>query len=210
MVDLHQEFQNSRFFHQERIDERSAEALIGISAGLTADGVINVREAEFLKSWMETHMGHLDDPVINILYRRLSDMLSDGVLDLNESAELLHMLQQFSGVPLSGPTPFAAPSSLPLCSPTPLITWPEKVFMITGVMAYGPRKACEGLIEERGGLIGGGVSKKVHYLVIGSIANEQWLHSSYGLKIKKAVQLRENGHPISIISEEHWQKAIFG
>lgn len=82
--------------------------------------------------------------------------------------------------------------------------------MLTGTMAYGPRKHCESLITERGGVIGGSVSKKIHYLIVGSIANDQWLHSSYGTKIKKAVELRESGVPIAIISEEHWQKALFG
>lgn len=41
MVDLHQEFERSLFFHQTRIDRRSADALVGITAGLTADGTIN-------------------------------------------------------------------------------------------------------------------------------------------------------------------------
>lgn len=77
-------------------------------------------------------------------------------------------------------------------------------------MAYGPRKHCEALVVERGGLIGGSVSKKVNFLVIGSIGNDQWLHSSYGLKIKKAVELRDTGVPIAIVSEEHWQQALFG
>ena len=99
MVDLHQEFQNSRFYHQARIDRRSADALLGIAAGLTADSSINQQEAEFLKSWSEQHLAHLDDPVINLLYRRLADMLSDGILDADESAELLDVLQQFTGAP---------------------------------------------------------------------------------------------------------------
>ena len=210
MVDIHQEFQNSRFFHEERIDRRSADALLGIAAGLTADGTVNQSEAEFLRSWIEAQLIHLDDPVINILYRRLNDMLSDGILDTEESFELVNVLRQFTGIPLSGPKPFKAPSSLPLCIPAPGIIWPEKVFILTGAMAYGPRKICEAIIMDLGGLIGTGVSKKVHYLIVGSLAKEQWLHSSYGLKIKKAVELRDSGHPISIISEEHWQKALFG
>lgn len=67
MVDLHQEFQNSRFFHEARIDRRSADAIAGIAAGLAADGKINQQEAEFLKTWIETHWVHLEDPVVNIL-----------------------------------------------------------------------------------------------------------------------------------------------
>lgn len=102
MVDLHQEFERSRFFHQGRIDRRSADALVGITAGLTADGKINQLEAEFLKNWIETHLIHLEDPVVNILYHRLANMLSDGVLDENESVELLEILHQFSGIPVGG------------------------------------------------------------------------------------------------------------
>ncbi|MNF12093.1 hypothetical protein D3C80_2134780 [compost metagenome] len=54
------------------------------------------------------------------------------------------------------------------------------------------------------------MSKKIHYLVVGAIGNEQWLHSTYGTKIKKAVELREAGAPLAIVSEEHWQQAVFG
>ncbi|POA18116.1 NAD-dependent DNA ligase [Pseudomonas sp. FW300-N1A1] len=209
MVDLHEEFQNSAFFHEARIDRRSADALVGITAGLAADGAINQQEAEFLKNWIETHLVHLSDPVVNLLYKRLASMLSDGVLDADESAELLEMLHQFAGLPIGSAQTFTAPPSLPLNNPPPILSWVDRVFLFTGVMAYGPRKDCESLILERGGLIGGSVSKKVHYLIVGSIGNDQWLHSSYGTKIKRAVELRESGTSIAIISEEHWQKMLF-
>ncbi|MCD7039991.1 BRCT domain-containing protein [Pseudomonas sp. MAFF 311095] len=210
MVDLHQEFERSLFFHQARIDRRSADALIGITAGLTADGKINQLEAEFLKSWIETHLIHLEDPVVNILYQRLASMLGDGVLDEDESVELLEILHQFTGLPVGIPQRTASVSSLPLNDPIPELDWLDRVFLFTGVMAYGPRKDCESLVIERGGVIGNSVSKKVHFLVVGSIGNEQWLHSAYGTKIKKAVELRNSGAPIAIISENHWQQVLFG
>lgn len=210
MVDLHQEFQHSAFFHKERIDRRSADALVGIAAGLAADGKINQQEAEFLKMWIESHLTHLGDPVVNILYQRLANMLSDGVLDAEESTELLEMLHQFAGLAVGSGKISTTPTRLPLDNPAPPLNWAERVFIFTGVMAYGPRKECESLIVERGGLIGGSISKKVHYLVVGSIGNDQWLHSSYGTKIKKAVELRDSGSSIAIISEDHWQKVLFG
>lgn len=40
MVDLHKEFQNSRFFHEARIERRSVDALLGIAAGLSADNQV--------------------------------------------------------------------------------------------------------------------------------------------------------------------------
>lgn len=210
MTDIHQEFQKSRFFHQERIDRKSVDALIGISVGLIADGQINQLEAQFLQKWIETNLAHLDDPVVNILFRRLNDMLSDGILSAEEAEDLMLLLKQFTGIAPASNPPALRVSSLPLNDPLPIIDWSDRTFMLTGTMAYGPRKSCESLIVERGGLIGAGVSKKVHYLIVGSVGNEQWLHSSYGTKIKRAVELRESGIPIAIVSEEHWQKALFG
>ena len=209
-MDLHQDFQNSRFFHQARIERRAADELIGLSAGLIADGTVNQREAEFLKTWIETNFIHFDDPVVNIIYRRLADMLSDGILQPEESIELVELLHKFTGPTLSTDKPFVAPSTLPYCDPAPELVLTGRCFMFTGTMAFGPRKDCEALITERGGVIGGTVSKKVNYLVVGSIGNDQWLHSTYGTKIKKAVAIRESGAPLSIISEQHWQKHIFG
>lgn len=210
MVDLHQEFERSLFFHRARIDRRSADALVGITAGLTADGKINQLEAEFLKTWIETHLLQLEDPVVNILYQRLAAMLSDGFLDEEESIELLETLHQFAGLPIGAPQLVTRVSSLPLNDPAPDLDWLNRVFLFTGIMAYGPRKDCESLVVERGGVIGNSVSKKIHFLVVGSVGNDQWLHSSYGTKIKKAVELRNSGVPIAIISEKHWTQVLFG
>ena len=218
MVDLHQEFQNSRFFHEDRIDRRSSDALVGLAAGIVSDGIVTLKEAIFLEDWIVKNLLHLEDPVVNILYRRLSSMLSDGILDAEESRELLAMLQNFSGLSLcqgkavnrASENSFTVPNDLPFNMPTPEIVWQERLFVFTGVMAYGPRKDCQALIEERGGLIGGGINKKTHYLVVGSVGNDQWRHSSYGLKIMRAVELRESGSPVAIIGEHAWQEALFG
>jgi NAD-dependent DNA ligase len=213
-MDLHNEFSNSKFFHSARIDRRSADALVGIAAGLIADGVVNTTEAVFLKQWLESHVAHLEDPVINLLYSRLSCMLLDNVLDPDESLELLNLLHGFAGLPIAGQQAVGsvavAANDLPFNAPEPELVWADRVFVFTGVMAYGPRKDCQALVEDRGGLIGGGVSKRVHYLVVGSIGNEQWRHSTYGTKIMKAVELREGGAPIAIVGEGYWQKTLFG
>lgn len=212
MTDLHNEFEKSRFFHSARIDRRSADMLVGIAAGIVADGVVTQEEAQFLRQWMDAQLAHLEDPVINLLYQRISLMLQDGILDPEESTELLDLLRSFTGLPAATPTAqtYSAASTLPLNKPEPEIAWDSRVFVFTGVMAFGPRKECERLVRERGGAIGSGVSKKVDYLVVGSVGNEQWRHSSYGTKIIRAVELREAGTPIAIVGEEQWQRVLFG
>lgn len=214
MTDLHDEFANSRFFNQDRMDRRSADALVGLAAGIAADGVVTELEAKFLRNWLEANLAHLDDPVVNLLYRRLSDMLADNLLGPEESSELLSMLYAFAGLSIDKPaatvSAFIAPNDLPLCDPAPELICASRSFVFTGVMAFGPRKECQQIVLDRGGEIAKGVSRKVHYLVIGSVGNEQWRHSSYGLKIMKAVELREAGVPIAIIGEDHWQRCLLG
>lgn len=206
--------EKNQFFHRSRIDRRAADALVGLAAGITADGIVNIAESVFLKQWLEDNLAHLNDPVINLLYSRLACMLQDNALDVDESRELLDILCSFSGVrierPKDGGTAVVTPTDLPFNSPVPDLVWDDRMFVFTGVMAFGPRKDCQALVEERGGLIGGSISRKVHYLVVGSVGNEQWRHSTYGTKIMKAVELREAGASIAIVGEDHWQKMLFG
>lgn len=220
MADLYDEFENSKHFHSGRIDRRSADTLLGLAAGLTVDGVVSTAGAVFLKDWLETNLGHLDDPVINLLRHRLESISRAGTVDDKESDELVNLLRGFSGLrtyipktsdrPHETPAARATPTDLPLDTPEPDLVWSERVFVFTGIMAYGPRKDCESLVEDKGGIIGSGINRKTNYLVIGSSGNEQWRHSSYGTKIMKAVELRESGSSIAIISEEHWQRVLFG
>lgn len=212
MSDLHNEFEHSRFFNAARMDRRGADMLAGLAAGIAADGVVTIDEAKFLRQWIDTQLAHLDDPVINLLYQRINLMLQDGVLDAEESAELLDTLRGFAGISIAAPSTkaYSTPNALPLNRPEPEILCDGRVFVFTGTMAFGPRRECERLVRERGADIGAGVSKKIDYLVVGSIGNEQWRHSSYGTKILRAVELREQGTPIAIIGEDHWQRVLLG
>lgn len=199
-----------RFHRSARVSERSVDELIGLCRGLLADGVIVQSEAEFLLKWMETNKADCMVWPMNMLYGRLSAMMEDGILSPSEETELIELLMKLTGgglppdeLAVSG---FVASSSstLPLNSPEPRITFENKAFCFTGEMCFGPRKACEGLITELGGLVKGSVSKSLDYLVIGSIGSMAWVHSTHGRKIEAAVTLREEGHSLSIIGENHW------
>jgi len=76
-------------------------------------------------------------------------------------------------------------------------------FCFTGKFDFGPRKACEDLIREKGGKVAKGVSGTLDYLVIGTQGSPDWRRGSYGNKIEKAIVLRrEHGNP-AIVSEDH-------
>lgn len=190
-------------FNKKRVTDRDVDTLIGLSKGLTADGKVDQAEAEFLLSWLVQSKSRSDNPLIENLLLKIEDMLSDGHLDDDESAELLAILNMVSG-DQSELGELAKASTLPLCSPVPDLIFQDHSFLFTGTFAYGNRKACQAATESLGGRCAGSVNKNLHYLVIGSYVTDSWKHESFGNKIMKAVQYREDGVPISIISEEHW------
>lgn len=192
---------------QERIIKRTADELLGLVSGISADGVVTLDEAKFLHEWLKKNSANIDDPVVNILFKRVADMLEDNVLDDNESAELLEMLRGFAGITPSGK--YTAPNDLPFNNPAPALEWKGKTYVFTGTMAYGSRKDCELLVTDKGASIAKDVSRKVDYLVVGSIGNDQWKHSSYGRKIIKAADLQQKKHQITIVSEDHFLSSIF-
>ena len=101
-------------------------------------------------------------------------------------------------------------SSLPLSSPLPdPIIFPQKIFAITGRFAFGTRRTVMESIESRGGVaFDTPPTRDSHYLVIGVFASRDWAHTNYGRKIERAVELRESGSGIAIVSEEHWKKFV--
>lgn len=51
-------------------------------------------------------------------------------------------------------------------------------------------------------------SKSIHYVVIGSQVSPDWKLTSFGRKIQKAIELRESGHPLIILTEQEWVRFI--
>ncbi|WP_297809475.1 BRCT domain-containing protein [uncultured Methylophaga sp.] len=189
-------------FNRNKIQDRQVDTLIGLSKGITADGKVDQAEAEFLQSWLVQNY-HTDNPIIMNLLDKVTVMLEDGILDPDESTELLSILRLISGEETEiGEV--AKPSALPVCSPAPSIAFEDSLFLFTGTFAYGTRKECQQAIESLGGLNAKGVTKNLNYLVLGTYVTDSWAHESFGRKIEKAMAYRDSGVPLSIITEEHW------
>jgi hypothetical protein len=99
-------------------------------------------------------------------------------------------------------------ATLAFNDPAPQISYDSRVFVLTGHFAYGPRRICEAAITDHGGRCSSDVSMQTHYLVVGTFSSRDWKQSSYGRKIEKAVKLRAAGHPIGIVSEDHWAGSL--
>lgn len=198
----------NRLYGRKRMNDRTIDELIGMARGIVADSTVNQKEAEFLRSWMEGNVAFCEDRIVNQLYRRIHEMLVDGILNDEERVELLGILREFTGESTAA-VPVNMSASFPLCRPEPVVEFPTMSFCLTGKFAYGPRRICEEVVIDRGGKAYGSVTMDVDYLVIGTFSSTDWAHTSYGRKIEKAVEYRAKHRRPSIISEDLWARTAF-
>ena len=193
-------------FNRKNIQDRQVDTLIGLSKGILANGEVDLKEAEYLYGWLIQNALASDNPVIHNLLEKVDTMLADGVLDAEESTELLNILQKISGDP-SAIGELSKSTSLPINDPPPNIIFKGKRFLFTGTCAFGTRQQCHEATQSLGGVIAMSVSKSLDYLVIGTYVTDSWMHESYGRKIEKAMNYRAAGVPINIVTEECWVEA---
>lgn len=192
--------------NNDRIKSRQIDELVGLARGLIADNVITQSEVEFLQKWLVANNEINDHQIVKTLYTRINEILADGIVDEDEKIELLDTLEQFASRDFELGEILKS-TTLPLCEPAPALTFANKIYCFTGTFNYGQRKHCEAEVIKRGGIVGR-LTKKTQILVIGEYATGSWKHSSFGNKILKAIELRDNGIPISIVSEQHWHSFL--
>lgn len=191
--------------HDERLIAREIDELTGLCKGALLDGTISQIEAEGIRKWLDTHHHCLDTWPASILYERLRAMLADGHLDADEQAELFGIMVRMATPPTDN---LPTSTTLPIDEPAPEIAIEGHSFCFTGVFDFGSRARCHEAITQRGGVAVESITKKLHYLVIGNIGSEFWKHSTFGTKIAKAVDYRDQGAPLVITSEAHWVRHL--
>lgn len=190
-----------------RIRDRLIDELIGICRGIVADGSIAEDEAIFLGQWIEGHREIADKWPVNVVYARVTEMLRDGTMTGTERADLLETLRRLTGEgsPLR---PQNQPTTLPLDLPEPPVRFDGSTFCLTGKFVFGSMLDCEEAILEFGGSIAESPTHDTDYLVIGELCSPDWIHTTFGRSIERAMELREQGEDITIISERHWVDSL--
>ena len=195
-------------YNKKQVYDRQIDTLIGLAKGITADGVVNQQEAEFLHEWLALNRITIqDNPIFYCLFDRVSTMLEDGVLDPEEQNDLFAALRSVAGE-RSEDGEFMKTSLLPIDHPAPAIVFPNRRFLFTGTCAFGTRRQCEAEVEKLGGEIQHGVNMRLNYLVLGSYVTPSWKHETFGRKIERAMEYRdERGLPLAIVTEAHWSSS---
>lgn len=191
-------------FSAARVNERAIDELIGICKGIISDKILSDGEIQFLIAWLTANKPCCEHWPANVLSTRIAEMLADNVIDEQEKRELFNALSHITGttvLPNLG-------TSLPIDNPEPSVIFPEHSFCLTGQFIYGSRNKCESEIVHRSGILSKNVTLKIDYLVIGLIGSRDWMHSTFGRKIEKAIDFRNKGAALKIVSETHWVKFL--
>lgn len=190
-----------------RLLKRSCESLLGIAAGLVADGTLNEREVHFLSTWLSEHPDLASTWPGEVIFKRVRETLKDGVLTADELHYLKQSLDELIGGSFAedGAIPGGA-TGLPLDGNAAVVV-PGSSFCFTGKFLFGTRAACERAVTTRGGIIDS-IQKSLRYLVIGELSSRDWKYSSHGTKIEAAMKLKGQGHNLSVVSETQWVSAL--
>jgi NAD-dependent DNA ligase len=192
-------------FVREQGEEVNSKAqvneLLGFLSGVASDGVLNDREVEGLSSWLEQHQDVRTAWPACVLIDRLDVILEDGFISEEEREDLLQTLQRITATD-------AGASGVRYEASTEV--WEDQVetvdieghtFCLTGDFVSGDRNHVDTMLRLKGADLSPNVNKQVDYLVIGTLASRDWLYTSHGRKIEKALLLKREGCGIQIITE---------
>lgn len=186
---------------------RSLGALLGIATGLICDQHLSDSEVAFLNDWLTNNELLANAWPGDILHARVKATLADGVVTDEERAHLVETLQTLIGGRLEDLAENTHVTGLAF-DPVERIHFAGLNFCLTGEFAFAPRNRCGAEIEKRGGAVGNAITKKLHYLVVGSLGSQEWKNGSFGTKIEKAMAYKRDGIPILIVTEDTWANSL--
>lgn len=201
---LCQKYENDNYYYDAVTSD--LQILQGICHGILADGVINDKEIYDLQKWLNENE-HLNTyyPYDEIRSLVLS-VLSDKKVDEEEKVVLMAYFSQFAKIQDNEIRQKIQDNTVDvnisgLCTSEPNITFEGKTFCITGVLKRGNRENLQKDIIKLGGIPTDGITKKTDYLIVGDNGNPAWAFSCYGRKVEKAINLRKDGHTITLVHE---------
>lgn len=175
----------------------------GLINGIKADHMLVDKEIEFLREWILQHPELENVWPITEVIQILHNILEDGIVTDDERSRLNKFLEAVSKASFKIVTNAARSESL-IFDELEEITFESKRFCLTGNFLYGGKDLCESKILKCGGEVLTNVTKKLDFLVVGSLGSPDWKHGNFGNKVEKAIEYRSIGSSLKIIHEESW------
>lgn len=192
------------------------QTLHGLLHGLLADNVVTDDELRGLRDWLADYDFLKGVYPYDEIDGLLTAILADGRITPEERDMAKAFFGEFVDTKLSLNVNRPAIDELQarysiqgICAVCPEVIIPGSVFCLTGASTRAQRRGIRDLIEAVGGVFVDNVSKKTNYLVVGAAGNPCWAFSCYGRKVESAVNLRKEGHRITILHENDlWDELL--
>jgi len=187
---------------------RKIDQMVGFLSGIASDGVLNDEEIDAMSAWLEKNHTIKGVWPASIVANRLELILEDGIVTDEEREDLLVTVNQIVGTEVE-------PSGINIEASTEVweddmdsLKIAQSMFCLTGDFVSGDRNSIDTMLRCMGAETMTNVNKKTDYLVIGTLASRDWLYTSHGRKIEKALLLKRDGSAIKVFTERTLLKFI--
>jgi len=177
------------------------EELVGFLTGTASDGVLNDQEITAMSSWLEQNEAVREVWPASVIVERLAIILEDGIITDEEREDLLITVRQVTGTDTDESGLSYEASTEVWEDSIDELKLAGSVFCLTGDFVSGDRESVDTLLRLLGAQTNSSINKSVDYLVIGTLASRDWLYTSHGRKIEKALLLKRGGSKIKVITE---------
>ena len=178
------------------------EELVGFLTGTASDGVLNDQEIAGMSGWLEQNEAVKEVWPASVIVMRLATILEDGIITDEERDDLLTTVRQITGTDAADESRLSFEASTEVWEDAvDELKLAGSVFCLTGDFVSGDRESVDTMLRCLGAETNSSVNKSIDYLVIGTLASRDWLYTSHGRKIEKALLLKREGSPIKIVTE---------
>lgn len=178
--------------HSRSAFSQQTQALItlkGILTGMTCDNVLSNEEVFYLKKWLDDNSNLEGNYPFDIVFTEVNNALADGILEQHELEHMLIIFKEFLN-------PIETKTANSNC-----IDFSNKTVCLSGEFETGSKNEIGDRLISYGAIISQSVTKSVDFLVVGEKGSGQWYCGNYGTKIKKALEMQNQGHHIQILRE---------
>lgn len=163
--------------------------LNGILIGITCDDILSNDEIYALNSWLSENRSLAGNYPFDMISSAINEVLKDGMIDESEREYLLELFKEAAD-PLSNAKRKLYLNDLK-----------GKTICLSGEFTGFSKEEFTCKLNSLGAIVKETVTRKTEILIVGGLGSKQWACGNYGNKVKKALEMQEQGIPITIIME---------
>lgn len=188
--------------------ESKINEFLALITGVISDDIITEEEIFSISSWIENNIDVEYEWPIYSINETIKIILKDGVITDEEKNHLLNCIKDITGIKIYENGIVYGMATDYFRNKKVDVFHSGANYCFTGKFLAGDRKLVKSYALKNGANIKDRVVKDLDFLVVGTLASRDWIYTSHGRKIEKAMKFQKKGKPIQIITEDCWLKHL--